>query len=300
MGTEKSPAQRVVDKFDERIDAALARWPRPDRRRDGADERVARILARIEREKGSPSNDRRLLNAPFWADALPSVRRANGSGPWLFSGAATSVILAAAAAVLVVSGIRRAPPPPPGTRSVPVRVAATANSSVVAPAPDDAVDLSSLPHAPVGDGGTGSGHGSIRRARSTVLPPTSPSAVAVVPSASLPGDPEPEPTVPVGAARTGASSVDPESVPLRPAAGAVESAVARVLPGARACLQPGQGVVRATITFGSSGRVRHVAVVGTEGNDPVASCVRGALADAKVGPFAMPAFVWTATVRGRQ
>jgi hypothetical protein len=298
MGTDKSPTQRAIDDFDERIDAALARWPRPDQRCEDADERVARILARIETEKGRRSNDR-LLSAPFGADALPLLRRPIGGGPWLFAGGTASVVLAAAAAVLVVGGIRRAPPLPPSATSVPVRVAVTASPSAVAPATDDAVDPSSLPRAPIGDVGIGSGRGSLKRARSTPPSPTPPSAVAVAASPTLPADTEPEPTIPVGADRTGRPSADPESVPLRPAAGAVESALAQVVPGARACLEPGQGVIRAAITFGSSGRVRDVAVVGMDGNDPVASCVRGALADAKVGPFAMPAFVWMATVRGR-
>ena len=339
MGTPKSPTQRLDD-LDERIDAALARWPRPDRRCDGGSERIARILARIQIDeggasrapssspidargalrapsssaideggalrapssspvaKGSCSNERVLLNAPVWADALPLVRSAKAPGHWVVAGGAATIVLAAAAAVFLVSGMRRAPPLVPSVAPTPVLVAVAATPSVEV-GPDDSVAPSSLPRAPRGDVGSGTDRGSVRQARSMVSLPMAANTAPDAASPSIPANRGLETAIPVGADLTGGGAADSESVPLRPAAGAVESALAQVLPGARACLQPGQGAVVAAITFGSNGQVKDVAVGGTGANDPAAACVRAALASARVGPFAMPAFVWTSTVRGR-
>ena len=294
MGTAKSPTRRVVDDFDERIDAALAQWPRPDRRRDGADERMVRILARIEAEKGRRSSDRPLMNAPLWAEVLPRVRRPPVRGPWMLAGGASTVVLASAAAITLITGVRGDPRPRPIPAVGSALVVATASPLPVMSSTYDAVDPSALPRASIG---VGAGLGAFRQGRSAVSSAAPATAAPVLsPPSPVPG-PKSEIPVPVGAPRTVGSSGDVGSVPLRPAAGAAESAVSQVLPSARACLAPGQGMVRATITFRSDGQVKDI-VVGPEASDPVATCVRGALAAARIGAFAMPTFVWTTTVRG--
>ena len=298
MGAEKSPGECADGDLEALIDHALSHWPRADRGRDPRDERVATILARIEREGRTGSKEGFLLNAPLAGESPRSAGRAVARGPWPVAGATATVVLAAAAALLVALP-RRPPVLSPSAASASVRGAAPRSPQAAAALPDEAIDPSSLPRAPGGDRVAESAGRPGTRTPSVGAAAGFASAMGFDGSGSLAVDREPRVPVPVGADRIGQSSADPERVPLRPAVGAVESAVARVLPEARACLKSGPDVVRATLTFASSGRVKGVVVVGMEAGAPIADCVRDALAEANVGPFATPAFVWTTTVRGR-
>lgn len=87
------------------------------------------------------------------------------------------------------------------------------------------------------------------------------------------------------------------TVPQRPSQGALASAIGRVLPGARSCLGPDDGVSYATVLFESSGGVQNVSLSGFAANKPSASCITTALKKASVGPFAEPTYSAKITVR---
>jgi hypothetical protein len=88
-----------------------------------------------------------------------------------------------------------------------------------------------------------------------------------------------------------------DSLPAKPALGAVQGALGTVLPGARSCLGADDPVSRATITFKSDGSVQAVAVSGHASGEPAEECIRSRLMAARIPPFASPTFTWTVTVR---
>jgi hypothetical protein len=89
----------------------------------------------------------------------------------------------------------------------------------------------------------------------------------------------------------------PDSVPLRPSMGAVQSALGVAGRAARGCLAAGNAVSRATVTFRSDGSVSDVSVSGSAAGTPAEGCIRAALAKAQVPPFAEPSFAAPVTVR---
>ncbi|WP_394823325.1 hypothetical protein [Pendulispora albinea] len=86
-------------------------------------------------------------------------------------------------------------------------------------------------------------------------------------------------------------------VPQRPANGAVQGALSLVLPKARACLRRDEGISRATLIFDSSGAVRSVSITGASVGKPAEGCIRTALRQMKLPPFAEPKFSAIVTVR---
>jgi len=87
------------------------------------------------------------------------------------------------------------------------------------------------------------------------------------------------------------------SVPQKPSQGAVTGALGAVLPSARACLGPDDAVSRASITFTSAGTVQSVGVTGGAVGKPAEACIKGALTNAKLAPFAEPSYTANITVR---
>lgn len=87
------------------------------------------------------------------------------------------------------------------------------------------------------------------------------------------------------------------ALPDHPSTGAVQAAVGTVMVTARACVA-GQGTPsRATVSFGSDGRVRSVAVAGPAAGTSAEGCLRNALGAARVQPFARPSYSVNLTVR---
>lgn len=133
----------------------------------------------------------------------------------------------------------------------------------------------------------------VRRSASTA-PPQTAGAVGSDRSGSTPqrvptATPEPEPQL-VPAARTGGQ-------PERPSIGAAQGAVGSVLGRARSCVA-GQFVAsKATVVFGSDGRVRDVIVTGPAQNTPAESCIASAMKGARVKPFTDESFSVRTTVR---
>jgi hypothetical protein len=90
----------------------------------------------------------------------------------------------------------------------------------------------------------------------------------------------------------------PGSVPQKPSQGAVTGAIGVVMHQARECLGPDDPVSHASIVFGSAGTVQSVSVSGHAAGKPAEACIKTALSQAKVSPFAEPTFTARVTVRG--
>jgi hypothetical protein len=89
----------------------------------------------------------------------------------------------------------------------------------------------------------------------------------------------------------------PTTSPDQPSVGAVQAAVGAVMAGARSCLAGQESGSRATVTFGSDGRVRSVAVSGPASGTPAEGCLKSALGGARVPPFSERTFTFAMTVR---
>ncbi len=176
--------------------------------------------------------------------------------------------------------------------------------------PTDAVDPSTLP-------------GKAANAKPTVAAPKGAGGGAVAPVADPKPAPEPKEAkkdpakdpAPTGSSGTlsdemrkaaGTSSDNssgnanqgpqfaPGSVPQKPSQGALTSALSAVLPAARACVADDDPVSRATVTFASGGNVQSVSVSGPATSS---GCIKSALMNAKVSPFAEASFTTSVTIR---
>ncbi|MEO8874060.1 MAG: hypothetical protein ABI461_00615 [Polyangiaceae bacterium] len=87
------------------------------------------------------------------------------------------------------------------------------------------------------------------------------------------------------------------SVPQRPSQGALASAIGRVLPDARSCLGPDDGVSYANIQFESSGGVQNVTLSGFAAGKPAGACITAALKKGSISPFAEATYSAKVTVR---
>lgn len=76
-----------------------------------------------------------------------------------------------------------------------------------------------------------------------------------------------------------------QNIPEQPSQGSVQSGVAAVMGGAKACVAGADDISRASITFSSSGSVSSVNVSGWAAAHGKSACVQAALKGAKVGPF---------------
>ena len=87
------------------------------------------------------------------------------------------------------------------------------------------------------------------------------------------------------------------SLPDHPSTGAVQAAVGTVMGAARACVAGQSAASRATVNFGSDGKVQSVAVSGPAQGTNAEPCLRSALSGARVQPFARAAYSVNLTVR---
>jgi hypothetical protein len=92
-------------------------------------------------------------------------------------------------------------------------------------------------------------------------------------------------------------AAQPTDVPQRPSTGAVQAAVGSVMPSAQACLVGQSETSKATLTFGSDGRVQSVQIAGPAAGTPAESCIRQKLSAARLPPFAEPSFAASISVR---
>jgi hypothetical protein len=93
------------------------------------------------------------------------------------------------------------------------------------------------------------------------------------------------------------SAAEPGGLPPHPSLGAVQAAVGSVMMGARSCLAGQESGSKATVVFGSDGKVRSVTLSGPAAGSPAESCVRSALSGARVPPFTDVTYSASLTVR---
>lgn len=79
-------------------------------------------------------------------------------------------------------------------------------------------------------------------------------------------------------------------LPDKPTTGQVAVAVGAVLGSARACVAGQDAPSHAVMVFGSNGRVKSVSVSGPAAGTPAAGCIRAALSQARLQPFARSHF----------
>jgi hypothetical protein len=297
------------------IDTALENWPVRERSRLAWDEAAERTLARAmstdPKAAGDSISDSELLRPP-----LPmTMRERYGAnfriGGWLWVGGVAAA--AAMAGGLFVLGERhRNEAAAAGTRGSPALTlpgapapkARPSGVAVVSTLDERGVDPADLPRARADLRGAGPPAGVSSRTsagapmRPSGADPTSPAASEAL-APDLTGAPDgvneglqPAAAVAAGSSLAGAAG----SVPLRPSMGAVQGAIGAALPGARACLAPGDAPARATVTFTSGGTVGDVLMSSGRGG-PAERCIRSVLSKAQVPPFAEPSFVYTVTVR---
>ena len=102
---------------------------------------------------------------------------------------------------------------------------------------------------------------------------------------------------PAPAAAPAAPQAAPGSVPEKPSQGAVTGGLGRALPQARSCLNPDDPISRANVTFSSAGTVTAVVVSGNAAGKPAEDCIKRALFNASVPPFAQASYSANVTIR---
>jgi hypothetical protein len=86
-------------------------------------------------------------------------------------------------------------------------------------------------------------------------------------------------------------------VPDTPSPGAIASALQANNRAAKACVKGQEAPSRASITFGSDGKVQSISVSGPAVGTPAEECIKQALQKGNVGPFAKPSFTQSILIR---
>jgi hypothetical protein len=104
-----------------------------------------------------------------------------------------------------------------------------------------------------------------------------------------------------GPSETGMMMADSRgsNLPDKPSTGAVQVAIGSVMEAARACVVGQQASSRASVRFGSDGRVAAVNLSGPAAGTAAGRCVESALGGARLQPFSRPSFVVNLSVRPR-
>lgn len=87
------------------------------------------------------------------------------------------------------------------------------------------------------------------------------------------------------------------SIPEAPSQGAIQGALGSVMGAAKGCVTGMDEPSRATVVFGSSGRVKSVSVTGPASKTGAAGCIKSALSKASVGPFQRDSYSVGVTIR---
>lgn len=123
-------------------------------------------------------------------------------------------------------------------------------------------------------------------------------AAVPVPAAAPDAEQPAAVTPPAGPSEPGMVMADSHgTLPDHPSTGAVQAAVGTVMGAARACVAGQSAASRATLNFGSDGRVQSVAVSGPAQATSAEPCLQSALSGARVQPFARAGYSVTLTVR---
>ena len=113
--------------------------------------------------------------------------------------------------------------------------------------------------------------------------PAAPRATAAAAPAAAAG---PAPVTPAGA-----------GVPDAPSQGAIASALQANNRAAKACVKGQEAPSRASVTFGSDGKVQTISISGPAVGTPAEECIKQALQKGNVGPFSRPSYNIGITIR---
>lgn len=228
----------------------------------------------------------------------PTPAAKSNKGPMMMIGLAVAGF-AAAAAIVLVARTRQAEPL---AQNAPAAASVAATPAPAATAEKHDPDIVALDDLPGAAGGAKEAPSARPKGSGALAAATAPA------EKTEPESPTEEPA-PVAKAEAKVSEEDkefekkakpaaqPTDVPEKPSTGAVQAAIGAVMGGARACVAGHDAPSRATVTFGSDGRVTSVGVSGPAAGTPAESCIRAALSKARVQPFARPSFGVSATVR---
>ncbi len=106
-----------------------------------------------------------------------------------------------------------------------------------------------------------------------------------------------DPAAGAGTPEPAAGNPKNQNIPEQPSQGSVQSGVAAVMGGAKACVAGADDISRASITFSSSGSVSSVNVSGWAAAHGKSACVQAALKGAKVGPFSKATYTFGIPIR---
>ncbi len=216
------------------------------------------------------------------------------SGPLVAAGVA--LVGLAAAVAIFVRGHNQPPPleTNPQVQQQPVAAAAPAASAAPAPAKaaEEEKGVLSLDQLPNGELAAASktapsaGAHAAPRGKLAAAAPEDKSEVKV----QLPGTASDKTTQdkPIPGMKPAEGTTN--GLPDKPSTGAVAVAVGAVLGSARACVAGQDEPSHAVIVFGSDGRVKSVSVSGPAAGTPAAGCIRAALSQARLQPFARSTF----------
>ncbi len=275
------------------------------RTRPSAPDIAAVLASRPSRTSAPPaSTPAPGSEAPPPASAAPAGKRA--AGPLVAAGVA--LVALAAAVALVIHGHSQ---PPPLATNAEVQQPKAAAAPAPAPAPSAAtttanadnekgvLSLDQLPNGKVAAADKPAQSGA-PRAHALATPPHAGVAAAKVEAKAQPaGKPAKEPAPedkPIPGMKP-AEGTTTGGLPDKPTTGQVAVAVGAVLGSARACVAGQDEPSRAVIVFASSGRVQSVSVSGPAAGTPAAGCIRAALSQARVQPFARSRFTVATPVR---
>lgn len=270
-----------------------------------AAEMAAAVAAQAQRDSavpGPPPAEAQPAAASSLAEARAAQSRRSALGPIAMT--LLGAVGIAAAAFIVVRAQRASAPVAMAPTDAPAAAAASAAPTAVAkagPADPDIVNIEDLSAGSEG-ASAGAARAGTGKGGEAVTKPGAPAATVEAPAPAETAQPQAvaqndkknakdEPDVKMKPAATAGD------LPDKPSTGAVQAAVGSVMGGARACVAGQDGPSRATVTFGSDGRVQSVSVSGPAAGTPAEACIRAALSKARVQPFARSSFSVGATVR---
>jgi len=120
-------------------------------------------------------------------------------------------------------------------------------------------------------------------------PPAAPAAAPPARAAAAPAAAAPAAPAPVTPPAAG--------VPDTPSPGAIATALQANNRAAKACVKGQEAPSRASLTFGSDGKVQSIAVSGPAVGTPAEECIKQALQKVSVGPFSKPSFTQSILIR---
>lgn len=227
--------------------------------------------------------------------ARPAPAR-SGAGPLLMAG--IGLLGLAAAAVIVVRAQQKATPGP--VAAAPSATPAEAVAPAASAPGESVVSINDL--APTAGGASPAARpGGEKLALKGGGPEPKAAEAPTAPEAKPEALPEPVAKVDEKKDDEAAKQMKPAAtageLPDKPSTGAVQAAIGSVMGSARACVAGHDEASRATLTFGSDGRVQSVAVSGKAAGTPAEACIKAALGKARVQPFARPSFSVGTTIR---